>query len=239
MGNAMPLPNGEIDSLFRYSLNLFWEEALHRQGDLFGVISFARVPEIVLPLTPDKNRLKEVLASLKPETPGSPNDATAITYSLYKAVYLAEGAEKKSQAFKVNRNAIILITDGNEKVPEEDLKDPLRGIALAAVLKKAKEAGVHIYILSLFPSYNDPKYGPEKRRMELIAKSTNGGFFQATPEELKELFEKIDALEGHSPTLTLPMRGEGVPLAPLLVAIALLALLLYLLFREVVYLSLP
>lgn len=237
MWRNISTPDGEIEPLVKYAANLFEEQMKGREGDLVSLVAFARTPDLLLPLTPDKKRLNQLLSGLQKVPPEA--DGTAITYSLYKTLLMVEGAKEKESLFHLNRNVIILVTDGFEKIPDEDARDPLRGVPIETVLKKAQNLGVHIYIVSFFPKSENLKYGPELRRMEQIGRVTEGGFYQATPEALKELFEKIDRQEGGSATAPIPPKKIGVPLAPTLALVALGILFVYLLMREVVYLTLP
>jgi len=237
MWRTLPLPNGEVEPIVKYVASLFKDEIAKQPDDLVAFVAFARKPDILLPLTPDKKQLNELLDGLQKVPPAQ--DGTAITYSIYKTLLMIEGAKKMEKTFHLDRNALILVTDGFEAIPEEDAKDPLRGISLDAVLEKAKTLGVHIYVVSLFPAKDNLKWGPEIRRMQQIARVTDGGFFQATPDGLQDLFQKIGQQEGGAANTTTLTTKLGLPLAPYLALAALGFLLLYLLIREVVYLTLP
>jgi|GEM_PF-2834585 len=237
MWRTLPLPNGEIEPLVTYVAELFEQQIKKRQDDLVALVAFARKPDILLPLTPDKRQLDILLNRLQKVPPEE--DGTAITYSLYKTLLMIEGAMEWEKTFRLDRNTIILVTDGFETIPEEDARDPLRGISLDTVLEKAKKLGVHIYVVSLFPTKDNLRWGPEIRRMEQIGRVTDGGFFQATPEGLSELFQKIDQREGGGVKVAPPIAKMGLPLAPYLALLFLGLLTLYLLLREVFYLTLP
>ncbi len=237
MWRTLPLPNGEIEPLVKYVAGLFKEQIGKRTDDLVAFVAFARKPDILLPLTPDRKQLDTLLDNLQKVPPDQ--DGTAITYSIYKTLLMIEGAKEREKTFHLDRNVLILATDGFEAIPEEDARDPLRGISLEAVLDKAKKLGVHIYVVSLFPEKDNMRWGPEIRRMQQIARVTDGGFFQATPEGLEGLFQKIDDLEGGPSQTAPPSTSIGFPLAPYLALVAFGLLFIYLLIREVLYLTLP
>jgi Ca-activated chloride channel family protein len=166
-----------------------------RPGDLIGLITFNRYPEVACPLTQSHDTLLAILD----EVPLGPY--TNIGDGL------AWGVERIRKAGP-RQKVIVLLTDGKHNVREA--MDPVEAARLAA------ELGIRVYVIGAIGNPNNrwrgltpPPVGPGGRAipgdpadsvdeptMRRIAELTGGKYFRATDSEgLVAITKEIDQLE--------------------------------------------
>jgi len=167
-----------------------------RSQDLIGLVSFARVPQILSPLTLEHRSIQERLQDLS-IVKKKMNDGTAIGYAIYKtASIIAATKQFEQQGYEIEGSAIILVTDGFQNPHVDDEGDPYRAIGIEEAARYAKEQGVKLYLVSIDPMINDPKFAPQRRLMKRSSKLTGGDLFTAqAPSDLRAIYQSIDKLE--------------------------------------------
>ncbi|MBD3231598.1 VWA domain-containing protein [Candidatus Dependentiae bacterium] len=160
-----------------------------RPDDPIGIVVFAKDALSRCPLTLDKNILKQVVGELKLGFINS--DGTSLGTGLSIAVNRLRDSKSKSKI-------IILLTDGQ---PTPEQVDPDTAIDLA------KKFGVKVYTVGIGNKSGGyaihPLYGAmqanvpiDVKLLEKIAAQTGGRFFRANnPKEMRDIYDKIDALE--------------------------------------------
>jgi VWFA-related protein len=153
-------------------------EALHRAASRFVELMRAKAKTTLLPFstqverperfTDDKEGLKVRIGRLRPEGGTLLYDAT---FAGIETVMASRAPGKK---------AVVVLTDGQDEAPGSRHSDQ-------AVIDRAKEAGVALYMLGL--GRPDEINEAVMRRM---AKATGGNYFYAgNQQKLIELFEKM------------------------------------------------
>jgi Ca-activated chloride channel family protein len=171
-----------------------------RKSDLIGLITFARWPESLCPLTLSHSVLLRMLKAEKPRTiptESETNIGDAIGWGLHRL----EGA-------KVHRKIMVLLTDGEHNVPPPALT-PRQAAQLAA------NQGIPIYAIDAggeTTGKEQPKSGinteendsssrmkiraSAERTLAAVAEITGGRYFKARDtESLLDVCRKIDQLE--------------------------------------------
>ena len=174
-----------------------------RPSDLIGLIAFARVPEILTPLTLDHETVLDHLLNLdivrKQEL-----DGTAIGYAIYKTTHLIAAskhfaeqlAENEEASYDIKNQVIVLVTDGLQSPSPLDAEHPRRTMMLRDAAASAREKGVRVYIVNVEPAIRDPRYSRYLKDLQQTALVTGGRFFIAdTPEQLLSIYAEIDKLE--------------------------------------------
>lgn len=158
------------------------EFVLARPDDRIGVLTFALFPELICPLTLDKEAVASFLRAVETVEPNSPEDRTAIGVALAEAVRALEAAGGESRV-------IVLLTDGANNVD---------AVLPADAGKFAADADVRVYTIG-FGSPPRGLFGPMRvdwSELESVAESTGGAHFVARDaEQLAEVYERIDELE--------------------------------------------
>ena len=145
-----------------------------RETDNIGLVVFGAYSFIASPLTYDEHILSRIVSQLQI---GMAGKYTALYESLAQGVNLLKMSESKSKV-------AILLTDGYSTQGVDK-------IPLDVALEMAKKEGVKVYPIGIgLPNeYN-------RAVLMKIAKETGGVAFGASSaRELKEVYEKIDALE--------------------------------------------
>jgi Ca-activated chloride channel family protein len=145
-----------------------------RDGDLIGMVTFARYADSVCPLTLDYDTLLSLLDQVV-IVPQAEEDGTAIGEAI------ALGVERL-QASQVSSRVMILLTDGTNNA---GATPPLQAAQIAEAL------GVKIYAIGT----GNERAIDELTLME-IAAGTGGQYFHATDSEaLHHIYVAIDRLE--------------------------------------------
>jgi len=176
---------------------------LNRPTDLIGLISFARIPRVIAPLTLNHQLLIQDLQALQVVT-GQENDGTSLGYAVYKAAHLITAtrhyAEEISLAnesqYHIKSGVIIAITDGMQDPNYLDKGNRLRTIELEEVAKFAKKERVRLYIINIDSSFATKQFAPHRRQMQKITKMTGGAFYLADEsKDLTQIYRAINELE--------------------------------------------
>jgi Ca-activated chloride channel family protein len=178
-----------------------------RTSDRVGLITFARYPKLVCPLTTDSEALARMIDPLAPMALGSELDGTGIGAALAEAARVLERSEGDRVA--------ILLTDGEEN---QFVIEPDIAARLCAELK------IKVYTVAASEEIDTSLH-------ERIAALTGGRFRTAVGEaRLDAVFREIDALEKR-PVEDRPVVRRAELFRWLLLPAALLMLLEFLLSR--------
>jgi Ca-activated chloride channel family protein len=194
-----------------------------RDGDLIGMIVFARYADTVSPLTLDHRALLELLDQVELVALAD-EDGTAVGDAIMA------GVDRLRQAAGASR-VMILLTDGSHNAGEVE---PLAAARVASAL------GIKIYTIgagsrgiALMPvrarsgglEYRPAQVFIDEHTLEQIASLTGGHYFRATDADvLGAIYAEIDRLETATNVAEHYQRYiEAFPLA-LLAALALLVL---------------
>lgn len=206
-----------------------------RTEDLIGVVSFARVPKVQVPLTFDQAQVVQGLEKIQ-TVQDKDKDGTGIGYAVYKTAHLIDQVQRKTQqgGYEIRHSAIVLVTDGLQTTHPQDLGDEFRSISLDDAAVFAKQTGTRLYLVTLFPEILEERYAPERRQLARVAKSTGGKLFPiVSPDKLADVFKEIDQIE----KTPLPAYSILTPslryyhTSSIFTWIAFMAALLYLIYR--------
>ncbi|NGX58098.1 MAG: hypothetical protein K940chlam3_00999 [Chlamydiae bacterium] len=230
---------GKKDLSFSTKLNLLKNVTREfiegRPQDLIGLIKFARIANIMAPLTLNHKLLLDELKTLNvAQTPTQ--DGTAIGYAIYKTAsvlaatrYFGEEEKKKGKpSYDIKGSAIILVTDGFQNPNPRDKGRRLRTMGIEEAAAYTKEQGVKLYILNIDPAIQDKEFAPQRRLMTRSAEITGGKFFTASDSKgIAEIYDSINQIE--ESTLPVEVTTKGIPIrlfsfASLLIWTALIAL---------------
>jgi Ca-activated chloride channel family protein len=149
-----------------------------RQGDLIGMVTFARYPDSVCPLTLDHDLLLALLDQVEIVTIPEEN-GTAIGEAMALSV---ERLRQSSAASRV----MILLTDGSNNAGDTE---PLRAAQIAKAL------GIKIYTIGAVTGGSVPGLIDEHLLTD-IGRITGGRYFRATDSTgLQAIYAEIDRLE--------------------------------------------
>lgn len=162
------------------------EFAAGRPDDRLGLISFAKLPRTVCPLTLDGDAVAQHLRDLKCVQTNGPDDGTAIGAALGHAARKLVDSDAKTKL-------VLLLTDGVENqlqiLPEE-------AAALCADLD------IRVYTIGAGVNLSRDIFGTvrevelDTRMLEQIAETTGGRFYRARHADvLEQVYEEIDSLE--------------------------------------------
>ena len=188
-----------------------------RPSDPIGLIIFGATAVSRCPVTLDKHLLQEIVGEL---ALGDINHASTV---LGVALSMAVNRLRHSTA---TSKIVILLTDG---APTPD------DVPIEPVIQLAKKYGIKIYTIGVGGAdggyANMPLYGLMRCETPLnaellatIARETGGAFFHAEkPEDIKHVYETIDALEKTSFDAPLYTRYHDLFMPLLYAALLLLA----------------
>jgi len=174
------------------------------KDDLIGLIAFARVPEVLAPLTFDKemlySQLNDLMVVKKEE-----DDGTAIGYAMYKTAHLIAATRHFGQELNKDEKAaydmkgaiIIVVTDGLQYPSPLDKGNRLRTLSLEDAADYAKSQGIKVYIINVDPQFeSNEELAPHRRLMERITQETGGQLFLVNEHQnLADIYKTIDKLE--------------------------------------------
>jgi len=178
-----------------------------RSNDLIGMISFARYPDTICPLTLAHGALPPFLESVKlvqirEEDGTNIGDALALAAARLKTAdeTLAKQNPDQKKTYKIKSKIIILLSDGENNCGK---RDPIQAAELA------KKWGIKIYTIAIgsgeavtsiqtpFGVYKVPSgHKVDTRTLETVAEKT-GGFFRRADDakSLHAIYEEIDKME--------------------------------------------
>ncbi|MFH0945912.1 MAG: VWA domain-containing protein [Planctomycetota bacterium] len=146
-----------------------------RSQDRIGLITFARFPRLVCPLTLDHEALSEFLKRTRPAQSGSEEDTTALGVALASAVLHLKDETERTRV-------VVLLTDGEEK--EHDI-EPMEAAELA------RAHGIKVYAIAVAM-----RSGKWAKEMRSLGEATGGqGFVATDARALAAVYQRIDRLE--------------------------------------------
>src|SRR5262249_16936182 len=174
-----------------------------------GMVAFSSEPQVVAPLTTDREAVSDALNLL------FPGAGTAIGDALQRSVQLARGAtqpdgadssttpDRPTPGAKENKPipAILVLSDGFQT---RGTLQPLEGAQLA------KKAGIPVYTIALgtpegVVSFGQGPYArqipvpPDPDTLREIARRTGGEFFAATTSaRANQIYEHLGSMLGHT-----------------------------------------
>lgn len=172
-------------------------------SNLIGLISFARVPQVLSPLTLDHQAILAHLATFS-IIQDKTYDGTAMGYAIYKAAsliaatkYTAEELKKKNQlTYQIKNTIMILVTDGFQDPNPLDEGNRLRTMGLEEAATYAKENGIRLYIINVSPEIKEETFAPHRRLLTRITDMTGGKFYIVDDHfSLTKIYDEIDQLE--------------------------------------------
>lgn len=179
------------------------DELTGRDGDLIGLITFARYADSDSPLTLDHDYLTGKLYESTIATRQS-EDGTAIGDAIGLGVERLRGLEESREKDEpLQGKVMILLTDGENNAGS---LDPLQAAALAETL------GVRVYTIGVGTQgfapvpVTDPFSGRQilrsmrvnidEQTLEAVAEATGGKYFRATDtDSLEAIYAEIDRIE--------------------------------------------
>ncbi len=185
-----------------------------RPNDLIGLVTFARMANILAPLTLDRQAILDQLHKVQVVKDES-IDGTGIGYAIYKTAgtivatrHFGEQLPKNQRpAYTINSNVIILVTDGFQSPSELDKGNWMRTIGMEDAARFAADQGIKLYIVDIEPSLALPEFEPHRNLLNRVADITGGKFFLAESyDAIPDIYSKIDALEKS----TLPVDQEAL-----------------------------
>lgn len=222
---------------------------LNRPDDLMGLITFARVPKVLAPLTLDQQTLIDQLHKLQ-IVKGRDEDGTAMGYAIFKAANLisatrhyAEELNSQSESpYAIKSAIIVVVTDGLQDPNQLDKGNRLRTMELDDAANYAKNQNVKVYIVNIDPSFSTEQFAPHRRQMQTITQLTGGQFYLVDDEhDLKQIYANINALEkgkiSQPDRQTFDLRGFSF--YPYLIALGLICFLCACLIESLVLRTFP
>jgi Ca-activated chloride channel family protein len=181
-----------------------------REGDMVGLIAFARFADTISPMARVHGPLLDAAARLQPVENREAEDGTAIGDALALAASRLKRAEEEvaratsreggKPSFEIKSKVIVLMTDGQNNAGETSPVD-------AAEL--SRRWGIRIYAIGVGAGDRtatiDTLFGRQvvsrgnavdERLLTRIAESTGGAYFSAgTTKSLEDAYAAIDSLE--------------------------------------------
>ena len=146
-----------------------------RSQDRIGLVTFARYPRLVCPLTLDHEALSEFLRRTRPVPSSSEENTTALGVALASAVLHLKDETERTRV-------VVLLTDGEEM--EHDI-EPMEAAELA------KAHGIKVYAIAVAMSS-----GKWAKEMQSLGEATGGqGFVATDARTLAAVYARIDRLE--------------------------------------------
>jgi Ca-activated chloride channel family protein len=174
-----------------------------QSSNLIGLVAFARIPHVLVPLTVDQETLLNQLAQLQ-VVKNQDDDGTALGYAIFKTANLIAATRhfaeelrgKGKPAYEIKGAAIIAVTDGLQDPNPLDQGNRLRTIELDDVADYVKSQGVRLYLINVDPKISLPEFAPHRRLMQKITELTGGKFYLLSDgQDLKQIYSEIDQLE--------------------------------------------
>ena len=144
-----------------------------RAHDKLALTLFADFAYVAMPLTYDKQSLKQLLSKIDVGIAGVQRTA------LYEALFMSTRLFKESES---KEKIAILLTDGMDNTSQ---------VPLDVAIQSAVKQGIKVYVIGVGGRGD---YNPAVLRK--IAGETGGKFYEAgSVERLKQIYSEIDALE--------------------------------------------
>lgn len=196
-GQAEKIP--KIDLLKRVTQQFI----LDHPSDLIGLVSFARVPKVLVPLTLDQKTLLKQLDQIQ-VAQTSEEDGTAMGYAIYKTAHLlamtrhfANDVQQEARPpYTIKSAVMIVVTDGFQDPSRLDQGNRLRTMELDDAAAYAKKQNIRLYVVNIDPALATAEYAPQRRQLQTITASTGGQFYMVSnAQDLQDIYAKIDRLE--------------------------------------------
>lgn len=209
--------NGRKESIPKIDLlkRVTQQFILAHPSDLIGLVSFARVPRVLVPLTLDREtllkQLNDIRVAKNPE-----EDGTAIGYAIYKTSNLLSATrhfaddlkQEGRPPYKIKSAVIIVVTDGFQDPSRLDQGNRLRTLELDDAAAYAKSQNIRLYIVNIDPVLSTAQYAPQRRQLQSITALTGGQFYLVDDsQELQDIYKAIDKLE--KGTISQPARLQA------------------------------
>ena len=144
-----------------------------RKHDKLALTLFADFAYVAMPLTYDKESLKQLLSKIGVGIAGVQRTA------LYEALFMSTKLFKASDA---KEKVAVLLTDGVDNTSQ---------VPLDVAIQSAVKHGIKVYVIGVG---GRGEYNPQV--LHKIAEETGGRFYEAgTVEQLKQVYDRIDTLE--------------------------------------------
>lgn len=175
----------------------------NRPSDLIGLLSFARIPTVLAPLTLDHETLLKQIEALH-VVKNSEEDGTSMGYAIFKTANLIaatrhfaeELSETENPAYKIKNTLMIVFTDGFQDPSYLDKGNRLRTIELDEAAAFAKSQNIRLYIVNVDPKLSSAGYEPQRKQMIRITELTGGKFYQVTEtSNLNKVYQNLNQLE--------------------------------------------
>ena len=174
-----------------------------RHNDLIGLVSFARIANVEVPLTLEHDIIMKNLSKITAAKTNQEN-GTAIGYALFKTANLIKATKHFSQdliaegkpSYDISSTVIVLVTDGIQETNPADEGHSRRAMTIPDAVKDVAEAGIKVYVVNINPDILHPHFAKAKHELEKIALDTGGKFYIADdPSTLVQIYRDIDKLE--------------------------------------------
>jgi Ca-activated chloride channel family protein len=197
--------NGEQESIPKIDLlkRVTKQFILDHPSDLIGLVSFARVPRVLVPLTLDQQTLLKQLDQIQ-VVKNPENDGTAMGYAIFKTANLIAATRHFSQELQQDGHApytiksaiIIVVTDGFQDPSHLDQGNRLRTMELDDAAAYAKSQGVRLYVINIDPALATAQYAPQRRQLQAITALTGGQYYLVSDDQqLQDIYATINRLE--------------------------------------------
>jgi Ca-activated chloride channel family protein len=225
---------------------------LAHPSDLMGLVSFARVPRVLVPLTLDQETLLKHLEQME-VVKQSTTDGTAIGYAIFKTAHLiaatrhfAEDLQGKPP-YTIKSAVIVVVTDGFQDPNQLDKGNRLRTIELDDAAAYTKSQGIHLYVINIDPAFASAQFAPHRRQLQTITASTGGHYYLVDDNQaLQDIYDSINQLEKgkifqeiHAKAKQEKTTYTHFSLYPLFISIGLLCLLSALLLDALILKKVP
>ncbi len=235
-GDERPTRFGVVKRVLRDFIAGDGEELAGREGDLVGIVQFARLADTQAPPVQDHDTVLSILDSLELAPRTQLEAGTSIGEALALAAARLESLtdqlqtaeqrmaaddgfvdpeidEKGDPDFVINSRVVILLTDGDEKTGD---------IPALEAAKLCAEWDITVYTIGIGNEFG--RFGFDESTLRRIADMTGGLYRRATDgDSLRAVYQEIDSLEKtevRSLSFTTYREWYHVPLA---LALALLA----------------
>ena len=176
---------------------------LEHPSDLIGLVSFARIPHVLVPLTLDRVTLLAELQGIQ-VVKKADEDGTAMGYAIYKTATLLsltrqlanDPNQQGSSPYTIKSAVIIVVTDGFQDPSRLDRGNRLRTIELDEAAAYAKSQNIRLYVINIDSILSTREYAPQRRQLQSITALTGGQFFLVSDAQgLQEIYQTINQLE--------------------------------------------
>ncbi len=172
-----------------------------RTNDLIGLVSFARVADILSPPTLYHDDILSLLDELT-VVDSQDNDGTAIGYAVYKTASLIEATRRfceqqgKDLTYNSTGTIVILVTDGLQRPHPHDHDHPLRSMSVFDAARHTKDYGIRLYIVNIEPAIDHHRFRHARDELMNAAHETGGKFFvTSTSQHLHDIYREIETIE--------------------------------------------